>query len=77
MSDGPHRSLPLRPGWKRTAERADTPAYEATEVTRAASRALEDDWRAEVPDAGCDSARSSSNNPRADRGSPLPRFRTK
>lgn len=51
MSDGPHRSLPLRRGWKRTAQRADTPSYEAAEVRLAASGALEEDWRSEVPEA--------------------------
>lgn len=50
MSDEPHRSLPLRLGWRRTAERADTSSYEAAEVTLTASRALEDDWRSEMPE---------------------------
>jgi hypothetical protein len=51
MSDGPHRSLPMRAGWKRTAERADKPAYSAAEVADAICRAVEDDWRAEIPES--------------------------
>src|ERR1700683_1595761 len=51
MSDGPHRSLPMRPGWKRAAERADTPAYSVTEVSDTICRAVEEDWRAEISDA--------------------------
>ena len=51
MSDGPHRSLPMRAGWKRTAEQADKPAYSAAEVTDAICRAVEEDWRAEISDS--------------------------
>jgi hypothetical protein len=51
MSDGPHRSLPMRAGWKRTAEQADKPAYSAAEVSDAMCRAVEDDWRAEISDS--------------------------
>jgi hypothetical protein len=51
MSDGPHRSLPMRAGWRRAAERADRPAYSAEEVIDAICRAVEEDWRAEIPDS--------------------------
>ena len=51
MSDGPHRSLPMPPGWKRLAERADNKAYSPEEVRDALPAALRQDWRAEVPDS--------------------------
>jgi hypothetical protein len=51
MSDGPHRSLPMRPAWKKAAERADKPAYSFQEVGQAISEAAASDWRAEVPDS--------------------------
>ena len=50
MSDGPHKSLNMRRGWKQFAERADKKAYAAEEVCDAMPKALEQDWRAEVPD---------------------------
>ena len=48
MSDGPHRSLNMRRGWKRFAKRADKEAYAPEEVCDAIPAALEQDWRAEV-----------------------------
>ena len=48
MSDGPHRSLNMRRGWKRFAERADKEAFAPEEVCDAIPAALEQDWRAEV-----------------------------
>lgn len=48
MSDGPHKSLPMRPGWKKFAERADKAAFEPDQVAEAAIPALEDDWQEEV-----------------------------
>lgn len=53
MSDGPHRSLNMTRGWKRLAERADNRAYAPEEVRDALPEALEQDWRAEVPDSFC------------------------
>ena len=50
MSDGPHKSLNMRRGWKQFAERADKKAYAPEEVCDAIPKALEQDWRAEVPD---------------------------
>jgi hypothetical protein len=49
MSDGPHKSLNMRRGWKRLAERADKNAYALDELCEAIPRALEEDWRVEVP----------------------------
>jgi hypothetical protein len=45
MSDGPHRSLPMRPSWRRVAERGDKHAYTAEEISRALAPALEQDCR--------------------------------
>ena len=53
MSDGPHRSLKMPRGWKKLAERADNKAYATEEVRDALPEALEQDWRAEVPDSVC------------------------
>jgi len=47
MSDGPHRSLPMRQGWRNLAERGDKKAFEPDQVTDAVPEALGDDWRAE------------------------------
>ena len=35
MSDGPHRSLPMRPWWKQAALRADKSAFDVSECTEA------------------------------------------
>ena len=51
MSDGPHKSLPMKPRWKRVAERASKPAYTAEQVHEAVDVALREDWRAEVSKA--------------------------
>lgn len=40
MSDGPHRSLPLKKHWKDVAERASRPAYVASEISNAFARAV-------------------------------------
>ena len=53
MSDGPHRSLKMPRGRKKLAERADNKAYAPEEVRDALPAALEQDWRAEVPDSLC------------------------
>lgn len=47
MSDGPHRSLPMPPGWKRFAERAYKPAFSVEEIREALPAALERDWQEE------------------------------
>lgn len=45
MSDGPHRSLPMRRHWKDLAERAAKAAYSADEVREALPFALQEDMR--------------------------------
>jgi len=50
MSDGPHRSLPMRNGWRKLAERAANTNFEPTEISEAIPIAIKDDWNAE----GCD-----------------------
>lgn len=45
MSDGPHRSLPMRPRWKTLAERASKGAYATQEVADAFSVALKRDFQ--------------------------------
>ena len=47
MSDGPHKSLPMTPGWKRFAERAYMPAFSIEERREAIPAALKGDWREE------------------------------
>lgn len=49
MSDGPHKSLPMRTAWKRAAEVADSGASPVSEVTPRLLNALSADWREEVP----------------------------
>ena len=48
MSDGPHRSLPMRSGWKRVAERGANSAFSTGEIASAIIPALEQDCRAEL-----------------------------
>jgi hypothetical protein len=51
MSDGPHRSLPMRRAWKEVAKRADKRTYDATQVQEAVLSALAKDWKNEVSPA--------------------------
>ncbi len=51
MSDGPHRALPMRPAWKRVAERADNSAHHLTEVTDAIADAAARDFRTDTTPA--------------------------
>ncbi|MBN9049350.1 MAG: hypothetical protein J0H78_07795 [Rhizobiales bacterium] len=48
MSDGPHRSLPMRRPWKELAKRGDKRAYDSDQVTEAATHALASDFKNEV-----------------------------
>lgn len=48
MSDGPHKSLPMRHHWKNLAERAMTPAFTIDQVAEAFPVALKNDF-CEVP----------------------------
>lgn len=49
MSDGPHRSLEMRRGWKKVAEYADNEAFARDEVRDAVESAVEKDWRKDIP----------------------------
>lgn len=51
MSDGPHRTLRMRTGWKKFAKFADNEACSPEEVASAAGPALVQDWRGEVPES--------------------------
>ena len=48
MSDGPWKSLPLPPHWKRVAEQAENGSFSPDEVSRAMDAALSKDAR-ELP----------------------------
>ena len=48
MSDGPHRTLPMRKGWKELARRADRRAFDVDDMCDALIPALADDWKHEV-----------------------------
>jgi len=50
MSDGPHKSLPMRNGWRKLAERAANSNFEPAEISEAIPVAIKDDWNSE----GCD-----------------------
>ncbi len=58
MSDGPHKSLPMPPAWKRVAERADNGAFESDEISKALIPALEHDCRSEMSPELVDGVRS-------------------
>lgn len=47
MSDGPHKSLNMKSGWKKVAERADLAAFEPKQVSDKLMSALQDDWAEE------------------------------
>jgi hypothetical protein len=48
MSDGPHKSLSMRAGWKKFAKCADKAAFEPEQLADLAIPALEGDWREDV-----------------------------
>jgi hypothetical protein len=48
MSDGPHRSLPLRPHWKKLAEWAAKPAFSLDDVATVLTVALKQDFSEKV-----------------------------
>lgn len=48
MSDGPHRSLPMRKPWRELAKRGDQGTYDAEQVAEAAAGALVSDFKNEV-----------------------------
>lgn len=49
MSDGPHRSLPMRTGWRRVARRGDKTSFAIDEIGAALGPALKQDCREELP----------------------------
>ena len=53
MSDGPHRSLNMRRGWKQLAEHADNSAFSVEEVGDTLQEALRQDWLKEVSKGFC------------------------
>lgn len=61
MSDGPHKSLNMRRGWKRLAEVADNRNFTSDEVRERLPKALERDWRLEVPEGLCKQVRGILN----------------
>lgn len=50
MSDGPHRSLPMRRAWKKVAERAYNDAFPIQDIPDWFCRAVEEDCAAEIPE---------------------------
>jgi hypothetical protein len=50
MSDGPHKSLPMRRAWKRVCEVADNAAHALEEVIEGIAPALAADARGEISD---------------------------
>jgi hypothetical protein len=48
MSDGPHKSLPMRPGWKTVAERASKEAFTLHEVCEAINTASAQDYHKDI-----------------------------
>jgi hypothetical protein len=48
MSDGPYKSLPMKPRWRRAAKCAYQAAYSQEEIVEALTRASHADFRAEV-----------------------------
>ena len=48
MSDGPHKSLPMLPGWKRVAKCGDNIAFAPEEIGKAIVRALQQDCNHEI-----------------------------
>lgn len=57
MSDGPHRSLPMKRRWQSVAERADNHAFGVDEISAAMIPALESDCRDEISPAFVDRVR--------------------
>lgn len=51
MSDGPHKSLPMKRPWKAVAKVADTEATSMLEIVPRMLNALSKDWREEVTSA--------------------------
>ena len=48
MSDGPYKSLPMKPCWRHAAKCAYKEAFSHSEIVESVTRASHADWRAEV-----------------------------
>lgn len=48
MSDGPYKSLPMKPRWRHAAKCAYKEAFSQDEIVASVTRASHADWRAEV-----------------------------
>ena len=51
MSDGPYKSLPMKPRWRHAAKCAYKEAFSHGEIVESVTRASHADWRAEVRQA--------------------------
>ena len=51
MSDGPYKSLPMKPRWRLAAKCAYKEAFSQDEIVESVTRASHADWRAEVRQA--------------------------
>ena len=51
MSDGPYKSLPMKPCWRHAAKCAYKEAFSQDEIVESVTRASHADWRAEVRQA--------------------------
>ncbi|QDC37277.1 hypothetical protein [Sphingobium fuliginis] len=63
MSDGPYKSLPMKPRWRRAAKCAYKEAYSAEEIAESVARASHADWRSEVRPALVGSVTAIVNAP--------------
>ena len=63
MSDGPHRSLPMRPWWKQVALRADKSAFDVPECAEALTVALEREFAEELRPTFVQGLRSAHEEP--------------
>lgn len=59
MSDGPHRSLPMKRNWRSVAERADNPSFAVEEIGNAMVPALAGDCRDELSPGFIDNIRET------------------
>lgn len=48
MSDGPYKSLPMKPSWKRAAKCALKEAFSSDDIVESVTHASHADWRSEV-----------------------------
>lgn len=63
MSDGPHRSLPMRRWWKQVAIRADKTAFDVRECAEAVAVALEREFAEELRPSFLEALRNTHEEP--------------